>query len=84
MLLLLPRMAKMSFGDWLLWRRRSLNISQENMAEALGITRQSVSNWERNKVKPTLEIPQVVTLCNLLDVGLDTLGRAAMGQIEID
>ena len=35
----------MNFGDNLLKLRKSKNISQEQLAQKIGITRQTVSNW---------------------------------------
>ena len=81
-LVLAVAMPKMSFGDWLHWRRRTLDISQGSLAEALGVTRQTVSQWERGKAMPALGIDKVQAFCKLLDVDLDTASKAFKGEID--
>lgn len=36
----------MQFGEKLISLRRKAGLSQEQLADALGVTRQSVSKWE--------------------------------------
>lgn len=36
--------------------RLALNISQVKLAEILGVTKQSVSNWENDNIQPSIEI----------------------------
>ncbi|WP_373541529.1 helix-turn-helix transcriptional regulator [Chamaesiphon sp.] len=43
------------------------------MAQALGITDQTVSNWEQARSEPRLTIRQVVLLCRVLDCSLTDL-----------
>ena len=38
----------MNFGNILLKIRKEKNISQEQLAQKIGVTRQTVSNWELN------------------------------------
>lgn len=45
-------------GQWLLLRRRALGLTQKQIAVELGITSQTVSNWETSKAIPTLTIGQ--------------------------
>lgn len=42
----------MNFGDRLLEIRKSKNISQEALADKIGVTRQTISNWEMNITVP--------------------------------
>ena len=44
----------MKFGDNLKQIRKSKNISQEELAERLGVSRQSVSKWETGENYPNL------------------------------
>ena len=44
-------------------KRKSLNITQEELAEKLSVTRQAVSNWENGKTEPDIE-----TLANIADI----------------
>ena len=47
------------------------NISQEGLAELLGVSRQSVSKWERGKGYP--EIEKLIFISERFGVSLDTL-----------
>lgn len=44
-----------SFGEQLSEARKSKGITQEHLAEMLGITRQGISNWERGRTFPDLD-----------------------------
>lgn len=69
----LEEAVKLTFGQWLLVRRKELKLSQGAIAEALGITRQSVGAWEKGEAKPSLSIDQTKALCRLLQVTLDEI-----------
>ena len=62
---------QLSFSQWFLIKRRSQELSQDEIAKALGVSKQTISNWEREVTIPTLTIPQIKKLCKLLDCGLD-------------
>ena len=51
--------------------RASKNISQEQLADKIGVSRQSVSAWESGKSSPELE--KLVAISNLFNVSLDEL-----------
>ena len=36
--------------------RQSRNMSQVELAELLGVTKQSVSNWENDNIQPSIEM----------------------------
>ncbi len=61
----------MSLGSKIYEMRRLRNMTQENLADALGVTRQSVSRWEQDIVYPDLE--KIVKLSNILEVSCDYL-----------
>ena len=42
----------MSFGEQILSRRKELGLTQQNVANELHITRQTLSKWENNKSYP--------------------------------
>ena len=44
-----------SFGEQLSEARKLKGITQEHLAEMLGITRQGISNWERSRTFPDLD-----------------------------
>ncbi len=44
-----------SIGDKIYNLRKQKNISQDELAEYIGVTRQTVSKWEANRSQPKLE-----------------------------
>lgn len=64
----------MLFGNNLLYlRKRNSNMTQERLAEKLGVSRQTVSKWESGEAYP--EIPKLLDLCDLFRCKLDDLLR---------
>lgn len=57
--------------------RRSLDLSQEELAEKVYVTRQTISNWENGKNYP--DIHSLLLLSSLFNVSLDQLIK---GDIE--
>ena len=58
--------------------RTEMNLSQEELAEKIYVTRQSVSNWENGKTYP--DIHSLLLLSSLFGISLDQLVK---GDIEI-
>jgi DNA-binding XRE family transcriptional regulator len=55
-------------------RLRTLRrVTQEQLAEVLGVSRQTISNWETGREEPRLKLWQVKALCKALDIGIDQL-----------
>lgn len=52
-------------------RRRAAGLSQEGLAEKLGVTRQAVSKWERSESSPDTD--NLIALAQLYGVSLDDL-----------
>ncbi len=63
----------MTIGEKIAQLRMSAGISQEQLAEKIDVSRQSVSKWEMNQAMP--QIDKVLQLCELFDVSADTLLR---------
>lgn len=61
----------MTFGDTLVKLRKQKNISQEVLAEIIGVTRQTISNWELNITVP--DINDLKALAMALEVSYDEL-----------
>ncbi|MGN0533446.1 MAG: helix-turn-helix domain-containing protein [Eubacterium sp.] len=61
----------MDIGSKLQAARKAAGITQEQAAEALGISRQTLSNWENAKTYP--DIVSVVKMSDLYSVSLDHL-----------
>lgn len=54
-------------------RRLRGNISQAEIADALGVERNTVTRWETGTSKPKLEPWQTKKLCKLLGISIDDL-----------
>ena len=63
----------MAFSDNLQYLRARENLTQEQLAERLEVSRQSVSKWESSLSFPEMET--ILKLCDLFSVSLDTLLR---------
>lgn len=63
----------MAFSDNLQYLRKRDKITQEELADKLGVSRQSVSKWETGEAYP--ETDKLLVLCDLFDVTLDGLLR---------
>ena len=56
----------MNLGEKLLYLRKSKNLTQDDVAEKLQVTRQTVSKWETNQSTPDFD--KIVPLCELYEI----------------
>ena len=49
--------------------RKEKKLTQEQVAQAVGVSRQTVSHWENGRIEPTQE--QREALCRLLEIPAD-------------
>ena len=63
----------MSFGEQILSRRKELGLTQQNVADELYITRQTLSKQENNKSYPDLKL--LLALSEIYHVSVDSLLR---------
>ncbi len=61
----------MSFGENLQMIRKKNQLSQEGLAEMLGVSRQAVSKWELGEGYP--EVEKLLILSKKLNISLDSL-----------
>lgn len=61
----------MNLGERLLDLRKSKHLSQEEVAEKLNVTRQTISKWETDQSMPDLD--KIVPLCELYGITSDEL-----------
>lgn len=61
----------MKLNENLYTLRRSKNLSQENLAEKLHVTRQTISNWELGQTSPNPE--QLLILSELFEISIDEM-----------
>lgn len=61
----------MDFSDRLVELRKSKDITQRQLAEALGLTVPAIQNYESKRRRPTFDI--TLAMAEYLDVSLDYL-----------
>ena len=70
----------MEIGQKLQEARMASGLSQENVAEKINVSRQTISNWENEKTYP--DIISVIKLSDLYSVSLDSLLKGDQKMIE--
>ena len=63
----------MSFGENIVYYRKQSGITQEELAERLYVSRQTVSRWENSSAFPDVEM--LIRLCDIFNCDMDTLVR---------
>lgn len=61
----------MSLGERLYELRKKKGLSQEEVAEKLNVTRQSVSKWETDESKPDFD--KIIPICELFEISSNEL-----------
>lgn len=64
-------MNQTTIGSYIAQKRRAKNLTQEQLAEKLGVSNKTISKWENGKCMPDYSIIQ--TLCDALGVTLPEL-----------
>ena len=70
----------MEFSEKLMTLRKKAGLSQEQLADRLGVTRQSVSKWESGSAVP--ELVKLIALSDMFGVSVDYLVKDAMEEPE--
>ena len=72
----------MDFNEQIKHLRKESNLTQEEMAKKLNVTRQAISNWENNCNLPDFEM--IILIAETFGVSLDELilGDKKMNKIE--
>lgn len=60
-----------TFGENLKRERKLSGLTQQELADKIGIKQQQLSQWECNKFEPT--VSSIVALAKALDVSFDDL-----------
>lgn len=73
----------MTLGERLLGYRTNLKMSQDDLAEKVGVTRQTVSKWETDQSMP--DFNKILPLCEVFGITTDELikGENVVKEIEI-
>lgn len=59
------------FGDVIKNLRLSYNLNQVQLAQNLGVSKQTISNWENNNILPSIEM--LITISQYFSVSSDYL-----------
>lgn len=70
----------MSLGKNIFVKRKENGMTQEDLADHLGVSRQAVSDWERDVKKP--ETQKLIDLAKLLDASIDWLCADELASSE--
>ncbi|MCM1122242.1 MAG: helix-turn-helix domain-containing protein [Eubacterium sp.] len=70
----------MSLGENLQYLRKRENITQEQLAEQLEVSRQSVSKWESDTTYP--EMDKLLQLCQMFHCSMDDLVQGKIKEID--
>ena len=70
----------MKFGDNLKLIRKNKKMSQEELAEKVNVSRQSVSKWETGEAYP--EMNNILELCKIFDCKINDLVHEDMSDIS--
>lgn len=62
--------------------RKQAGLSQEKLAERMGVSRQTISRWETREARPDLE--KFEQLCGVFSVSADALLFGAQSQAQPD
>lgn len=69
-----------SIGETLFEHRKTAGLSQEELAEKIGVSRQAVSKWERGESSPDTE--NLIALAKLYNISLDELVFGKSGETK--
>jgi len=64
-------MNQTTIGSYIAQKRRAQNLTQEQLAEKLGVSRQAVTKWETDAGIPDIE--NVIAISALFDISIDEL-----------
>ena len=72
----------MKLGEQLVVLRKENKLSQERLAEKIGVTRQTISNWELGETSPNPE--QLKALSQIFQVSIDELLNNDIKQVLVE
>lgn len=62
--------------------RKEYNLSQEQLADELGVSRQAISKWESAIAYP--EMDKIIALCDKFDVNIDDLLHKDIKEVKLE
>lgn len=70
----------MSLGKNIQYLRKQKKITQEQMAESMSVTRQTISRWEADEIVP--ELGKLIALSDMFSCKLDTLVKENLNDYD--
>lgn len=70
------------FGENLQFYRKQKDLTQEQLAEKLEVSRQTISKWESGTSYPEME--KLLQLCDLFSCSMDVLMRKNAAELEME
>lgn len=70
------------FGENLQFYRKRKNMTQEQLADKLEVSRQTISKWEAGASYPEME--KILQLCDVFSCSMDTLMRENASEQEVE
>lgn len=70
----------MDLGEKLFELRKAKNLTQDDVAEKINVTRQTVSKWETNQSTPDFD--KILPLCELYEISADELLKGEKSESE--
>lgn len=74
-------MLKMEMGNRIKMHRERIDLSQEELAEKLYVSRQTISKWENNRVTPDLN--NTLMMSNIFNVSLDEFVKGEKIKMQV-
>lgn len=74
-------MSENVFGENLQFYRKQKNITQEQLAEQMDVSRQTISKWESGTSYPEME--KILQLCDFFSCDMDLLLRKNAKELEV-
>ena len=71
----------MTIGEKITWLRTRDELSQEDLAEKLSVSRQTISKWEVDQAYPRID--KMVLLCDLFHISTDELLRPEISLEDV-
>ena len=60
--------------------RKEQNLSQEELADELGVSRQAISKWESSQAYP--EMDKIIMLCDKFNLNIDDLLHRDIKEVK--
>lgn len=70
----------MDIGERLLKLRKGVGLSQEEVANKLGVSRQTISKWETGESNPDFD--KIIPICELYNITTDELIKGTPKEVE--